>query len=943
MFRACPRLILFSFLLSLLAGSAAQAAERMTYDELMKVRKIQSTVISDDGDWVAYAVQPDRGDGEGFVVGWRGRPEYRVDRGYDPQLSFDGSFAAFRVATPFEEQETLEPDERSKPGLLLLATDSGQRLEFERVRSSAFSEDSQWVAVHFEKPEDEADSLASDPDMPEDSDVAADEEKTEREAGTRLLLQRLRDGREWAFESVVRYGFDPTSGHLAVAVQTETGDENRFELWSLGDEPRAQRLHEEANAAYPALAWADEAAALAFLVGSEDEPGEVEDIGLRVWSALGSNAFEAGAWPVDWRIPGENELVWSKDAQRLFFGLRPQEPGDAGAEDSESAVAEGDSEIDGESVDVEEEPFDPYDFEGILEDRSVDVWHWEDPRIKTHERESWSEREKHLYRAVLHLDSEEIVMLADRDLPDVDVASEADVALAHSDVPYLRQLTWGWFYSDYYVVDLRTGDRRALVEHTSDTVTLSPDGRHAAYFREGDWYLLDLATGAARNLTEDLEVPFANEDHDYPFPAPDYGSPGWVRDGGGLLFYDKYDLWHAPTEGESPRRLTEGRADNVRFRVIDTQPDLAGFEADSRLLMKTHDEDDKREYFHSLDLRNGEVERRYGGQMHLDFVMKAEDADRLVYTEETFTRFPDLWTCDEEVGGRRRVSEVNPQLAEMRLGSAELVTWDSLDGLPLQGVLIKPPNYDPDRRYPVLVYFYRFFSQRLYEFNDPVINHRPSFYVYAGDDYCVFLPDIRFEVGRPGLAATKSLVPGVQMLIDRGIAEPEGVALHGHSWSGYQAAQIITHTDLFACAVAGAPVSNMTSAYGGIRWGTGLSRQFQYEMGQSRLGRSLWEGRDLYIENSPLFFADRIDTPLLIQFGDEDGAVPWTQGIELYMAMRRLNKPCVMLQYHGEPHHLKKYPNKLDYSLKMKALIDHYCKGGAAPGWWTEGVAYEGD
>jgi len=243
----------------------------------------------------------------------------------------------------------------------------------------------------------------------------------------------------------------------------------------------------------------------------------------------------------------------------------------------------------------------------------------------------------------------------------------------------------------------------------------------------------------------------------------------------------------------------------------------------------------------------------------------------------------------------------------------------------------------------VLVYFYRFFSQRLHRFNDPQINHRPSFPIYAGDDYAVFLPDVRFDVGNPGYAATKCLVPGVQELVDMGVADPDGIALHGHSWSGYQAAHVITQTDIFACAVAGAPVSNMVSAYGGIRWGSGLSRQFQYEKSQSRLGASLWERRDLYIENSPVFFADRIETPLLIQFGDEDEAVPWTQGIELYMAMRRLDKPAVMLQYRGEPHHLKQYPNKLDYSLRMKAFIDHFTKGAPAPEWWTEGVEYTGD
>jgi dipeptidyl aminopeptidase/acylaminoacyl peptidase len=240
------------------------------------------------------------------------------------------------------------------------------------------------------------------------------------------------------------------------------------------------------------------------------------------------------------------------------------------------------------------------------------------------------------------------------------------------------------------------------------------------------------------------------------------------------------------------------------------------------------------------------------------------------------------------------------------------------------------------------VYYYRFFSQRIYEFNQTVINHRPHFPFYASHGYAVFLPDIRFDVGLPGYSATKCLVPGIQKLIDMGIADPDAIGLHGHSWSGYQTAFVITQTDIFKCAVAGAPVSNMTSAYSGIRWGTGMARQFQYEQSQSRIGATLWERRDLYIDNSPVFFADRIKTPLLIIFGDEDGAVPWYQGIELYLAMRRLGKDCVFLQYRGEPHHPQKYPNKLDWFNKMKEYFDHYLKGQPGPEWITQGVPYKG-
>jgi dipeptidyl aminopeptidase/acylaminoacyl peptidase len=270
------------------------------------------------------------------------------------------------------------------------------------------------------------------------------------------------------------------------------------------------------------------------------------------------------------------------------------------------------------------------------------------------------------------------------------------------------------------------------------------------------------------------------------------------------------------------------------------------------------------------------------------------------------------------------------------------VDWLSLDGTYIQGVVIKPDNYDPKKRYPIMTYYYRFFTDRLHDFNEPKTNHRPVFAQYVSDDYVVFLPDIRFEIGRPGFAATKSLVPGIQKLIELGIADEDKLGLHGHSWSGYQTAFIVTQTDIFDAAVSGAPVSNMTSAYSGIRWGSGLARQFQYEKTQSRIGQSLIEAPEKYIENSPVFFADKITTPMLIQHGDADGAVPWYQSIEMYLAMRRYNKDVIFLQYHDEPHHLQKFPNKLDYAIRMKEYFDYYLKGIGEPEWILSGETFQG-
>ncbi|HEX8832506.1 MAG TPA: prolyl oligopeptidase family serine peptidase, partial [Longimicrobium sp.] len=160
------------------------------------------------------------------------------------------------------------------------------------------------------------------------------------------------------------------------------------------------------------------------------------------------------------------------------------------------------------------------------------------------------------------------------------------------------------------------------------------------------------------------------------------------------------------------------------------------------------------------------------------------------------------------------------------------------------------------------------------------------------------------------------------------------------SWGGYQVAYMITQTPMFAAAFAGAPVANMTSAYGGIRWGSGLARAFQYEHGQSRIGATPWQNRDLYIENSPLFAADRITTPLMIMHNDADGAVPWYQGIEMFVALRRLGKEVYLINYNGDEHNPTKRANQIDLAIRMMQFFDHHLKGRPAPEWMRRGVPF---
>jgi dipeptidyl aminopeptidase/acylaminoacyl peptidase len=897
----------------------SQGKKVLTFEDVMQFRAIHDPLLSRDGKWVSYSADPDRGDG-GLYVHSVGSPQpLYLERGGQPAFSHNSRWLAAIVKPSFLEVENAKSGKSNQKepqqGLALLNTAAGEWRQFEGVEKFTFSENSRWLAYLLYQGEDEKDSSAEKKES---------DQKGKR--GSTLILLDLESAQPLEIPFVTEFDFDPDSTYLLYCAQKPGGEGNGIYYRELNQDPGREEVVVRADRGrYSSLLWNDHGR-VAFLAAPEETVGRDIGASLWVWNGISKElGVAAKRGSGDWVLPLQNNLVWSRDGKRLFLGQRPPQPKKDESEDIPDA-----SHI--------------YDRERILEKREADVWHWNDPRIITHQKQLWPQTKDQTYRAVYHLDSGKLVKLADPTLPRIDAPATSLRAVGTSGIPYLKEITWNGSFSDVFVVDLEDGSKRKAVSRLSGRPSLSPEGGHLVYYRDGDWHIWNCQTGNTRNLTEGLGVSFANEDHDYPSDPPGYGLAGWTEGDRSVLIYDKYDIWQFPTTGAAPFALTggEGRRQKRVFRIVRTDPDKLAWSSNETLLLSSQHDTRKNYGFYSARIGTPGVSLLKEENKRFRFLQKAEDANVFMYTRESYSEFPDIWLSDSGFAEADKISDVNQQIGQFAWGTPELVEWRSLDGLPLQGVLIKPGNYQPGRRYPVIVYFYRFFSQRLYEFNQPVVNHRPCFPLYTSNDYAIFLPDIRFEVGRPGFAATKCLVPGVQKLIDMGIADPDAVGLHGHSWSGYQTAFIITQTDLFAAAVAGAPVSNMTSAYSGIRWQSGMARQFQYEKTQSRIGATLWGGLQHYIENSPVFYADRINTPLLIQFGDEDGAVPWYQGIELYLAMRRLEKDCIFLQYRGEPHHLRKYPNKLDYAIKMKEYFDHYLKGRPAPKWISEGVPYRG-
>ncbi|MBK6666543.1 MAG: S9 family peptidase [Saprospiraceae bacterium] len=319
-------------------------------------------------------------------------------------------------------------------------------------------------------------------------------------------------------------------------------------------------------------------------------------------------------------------------------------------------------------------------------------------------------------------------------------------------------------------------------------------------------------------------------------------------------------------------------------------------------------------------------------------VKKPRKNSKYLFTSENFNTFPDLLLANADFSDIKKITNANPQQAEYGWGKAQLMAWTNYDNQKNEGMVFYPPQFDPEKKYPLIVNFYERSSDELHRHRAPEA-HRSSinYTYYTNLGYIIFNPDIKYKTGQPGDDCYNAVESGVDALVKTGYIDETRIALQGHSWGGYQVAYLLTKSERYRCAESGAPVVNMVSAYGGIRWESGMSRMFQYEKTQSRLGATLWENPERFHHNSPIYNMPKVTTPVLILHNDEDGAVPWYQGIEYFMALRRLGKPAWLLNYNSEPHWPVKWQNRLDFNIRMEQFFNHYLMDGPLPLWMKEG------
>jgi dienelactone hydrolase len=577
----------------------------------------------------------------------------------------------------------------------------------------------------------------------------------------------------------------------------------------------------------------------------------------------------------------------------------------------------------------------------------VELWHWKDDFIQPMQKVRATQERMRTFAAIYHVLQKRLVQLGDKSLTNVFYSKDGSIAIGSDDTPYAPLIAFDGSYADYYLVNTFDGTRKPLPQLKKHhwSASFSPTGRFAIFYDGKDWKSMTLPGGGITNLTEKIPTRFSNEDWDQPSVAPAYGVLGWTSDEYNVLIYDKYDIWEVGSQGGGYRCLTSGLGakSKVQFRYVKLDPKEKTIDTTRPLMLHAENLVSRYSGFGIIDPRKLE-EPKLLGQMHPVFFSnptKAKYADMLLLTAQTYYDFPDLWVSKTSMADIVQISDANPQKKNFLWGKSELVQFKNADGVALSGTLIKPENFDPKKKYPMIVYIYEKLSQNVYHFVLPKAATSINATYYASNGYLVFMPDIVYTMGYPGQSALKCVLPGIQAVIDKGFVDEKAIGIQGHSWGGYQIAYMITQTGRFKAAAAGAPVSNMTSAYDGIRWGTGLPRQFQYEKTQSRIGGSLWEYPMRFVENSPVFMADRVKTPLMMLHNDQDDAVPWYQGIEYYLALRRLGKEVYLFNYPGELHGLRKKANEKDYTIRMQEFFDHHLRGAPMPLWMQRGIPYE--
>jgi len=993
-------ILFFIFLLVVICPALAQKKplDPAAYDGW---QHIGERALSFNGKYIAYTVIPEEGDGCLYIRATGGNYAKEIPRGADVEFTPNGRYAVFLIHPFFKDRREARirkktPDQMPKDTLAWIELGSDSIVKIPRVRSYKLPDlQGDWMAYLLEKPEApagspgkpdsltrirqltaRADSLArlvdslrrqirevgtvgwaAIPSAPGRKEGRSGSETAEE--GTELVARDLVSGAQMTFPLTGKYYFnrngntlivettrkngDPTSKADVIWVSTANGhvdtimkgfnDARNYALDEAGNQVAFVAERDSAMKAlrkfYRLWYYTPGMDSAAVRVDRSSIAATVAASGLhypRIPGYVSANAAQhAPAFIDELTVSPDYLNFFSKDGSRLFFGLAPVRP------PKDTTLVE-------------------------FETARLDVWNYNDDYLSPEQLVRLPGELKQSYLAVLPRGRSSFFPLADDSCETVRPGDKGmgRYAIGTGNKEYRIRQQWEQSgLEKVWLVDVTDGSRKLVRDRVRGGATLSPGGKFILWYdlKGRNWYTYETATGAVHNITASIRVPLYDEEDDHPDDPPPHGDMGWFENDRYVYVYDRYDIWQCdPAGGSTPVNLTAGigRRRQLTFRYMGLDREDPVIHPGQPVLLTV---------FNNRDKTAGTMIYRMGSAFSSDTPLthplsyagfiKAKNNWTLAWLQGSFDKPYDIWVADPTGSADNgslqnqpvQLSHINPQQAGYNWLTVELKHWKMLDGRMSEGLLYKPGNFDSTRKYPIIFYFYERDADNLYHYMAPspdraVINI-PYF---VSNGYLVFDPNIYYKTGAPGEDAYNSVISAAHYLARFKWVDTTRMGLEGHSWGGYQVAYLVTRTHLFVAAEAGAPVANMTSAYGGIRWGTGISREFQYEKTQSRIGSTMWQHPELYIKSSPLFRADKVTTPLLMMHNDADGAVPWYQGIEYFSALRRLGKKAWLIEYNGEDHGLRERRNQKDWSLRMSQFFDYYLKGEPPARWITDGV-----
>ena len=944
-------------------GAQSAAKRPVALDDIVAWKNIGATTLSNDGQWFAYRLAPSEGDAQVIVRRTRDDKEMKFDVGETPTagagaapagggrgggggatstlaFSDDAKWVAFTTYPSHRDAERMKRQRRPiQPSVMLVDLASGEKREYPKVRRFGFSgESGAWIALH-RAPAQAAGAGAGGAApagrgaTPGGGAPAADQPK-----GTDLILRELATGQEVNVGNVADFSFNKDGKFLAVTIDAADKVGNGVQLRDMTT--GMVSVLDSGAAVYERLNWSEKGDALAVLKGTEEKT--LKD---KVYTVLGYSGFGSGAvkkvaytpasdksFPEGMTVSPNRDPQWTEDRQALLFGIHVPQKKDA----TETQPAEGEGAGPGAT---------PPDAAANA-DEKVDLvlWHWKDPRLQTQQEVQEQRDRAYSYLAEYRIQPAKFIRLADEDVRTVTPAPKDKFAVGIDEREFeLMGNLDGRRFQDVYAINLETGERKLAAKRVRWFNGPSPDGESLLYYEDGNYVVYSMKTGQSRNITQGAPVAFIDAEDDHNVVKPPTQSVGWTSDSKSVLISDNWDIWQVPVEGGQFVNLTvNGRKDAIRYQNRFVLEPASGREEGIDLskpqYFRVYGEWTKKGGIGRLDPGKPGLQMLFWGDAAYSRLMKAKKADQFLYTRETSLEPADYFITDAKFGEGTRITDMRPQVAQFQWSrGVQLVNYTSDKGDKLQAALFLPANYEKGKSYPTMVNFYEKMSQTANQFAAPTANGFNRS-VYTSNGYAVLVPDITYKVNDPGMSAVWCMVPAVKAAIATGIVDAKHIGITGHSWGGYQTAFLVTQTHAFAAAVAGAPLTDMVSMYSLVYKNTGGTNQAIFESSQGRFKGGYWDNWDAYYRNSPVFFAKNVKTPLMILHNDKDGAVDFTQGVEYFNTLRRLQKPVIMLEYIGENHGLRKPSNMRDYTVRMKEYFDHYLMGAPAPDWMTKGV-----